>query len=71
MEKHFNHIRYYYFYYRRALLRNCVMGATSMAFDLLINEKMYSNMYVKGYPLEAKKNHQRTETRVCTFSGPD
>ena len=27
-------------------------------------------MFLKGYPLEAKM-HQRTETRVCIFSGLD
>ena len=27
-------------------------------------------MFLKGYPLEAKL-HQRTETRVCIFPGPD
>ena len=30
-----------------------------------------SNMFLKGYPLEAKTAQKKTETRVCIFPGPD
>ena len=34
----------------------------------LLAIQIASNMFLKGYPLEAKP-HQRTETRVCIFLG--